>query len=42
MTVTGTIMGSDEPDNIKKLLDDYDILQYGYYSDTDKEKLFGK
>lgn len=34
--------GSDEPDNIKKLLDDYDILQYGYYSDTDKEKLFGK
>jgi phosphoglycerol transferase MdoB-like AlkP superfamily enzyme len=34
--------GSDETDEIKKLLDDYDILQYGYYSDIDKQKLFGK
>lgn len=34
--------GSEETDEIKKLLDDYDILQYGYYSDADKEKLFGK
>lgn len=34
--------GSEETDEIKKLLDDYDVLQYGYYSDTDKQKLFGK
>lgn len=30
---------TDESTTIKKLLDDYKILQYGYYSDTDKEKM---
>ena len=29
----------DIPENIAKLLDDYKILQYGYYSDSDKDKM---
>ena len=29
----------DETDTIKTLLDDYEILQYGYYSDMDKDKM---
>ena len=31
--------GSDETDTVKNLLDDYEILQYGYYSDMDKDKM---
>lgn len=31
--------GSDETEEQAKLIDDYKILQYGYYSDTDKEKM---
>lgn len=31
--------GSDEGDNVKKLLTDYELLQYGYYSDSDKSKM---
>lgn len=30
---------SDETDIIKKLLENYEILQYGYYSDSDKETM---
>ncbi len=30
---------TDETDKIKKLLEDYEILQYGYYNDTDKQKM---
>lgn len=30
---------TDESDMVKQLLDDYEILQYGYYSDTDKDKM---
>lgn len=31
--------GSDETDGVKKLLDNYEILQYGYYSDMDKKTM---
>lgn len=31
--------GREETDEIKKLLEDYEILQYGYYSDMDKEEM---
>lgn len=31
--------GKGETDIISKLLTDYEILQYGYYSDTDKDKM---
>lgn len=30
---------SDETDTVKKLLEDYEILQYGYYSDMNKDKM---
>lgn len=30
---------TEETEEISRLLDDYEILQYGYYSDTDKEKM---
>jgi hypothetical protein len=30
---------SDESDVEKSLLENYEILQYGYYSDSDKEKM---
>ena len=36
--------GSDETEEESELIDNYKILQYGYYSDSDKEtmsKLFG-
>lgn len=29
----------DETDTVKKLLNNYEILQYGYYSDMDKDKM---
>lgn len=31
--------GKGETDIISKLLEDYEILQYGYYSDTDKDRM---
>lgn len=31
--------GSDEPDNVKELLKNYQILQYGYYSDSNKNEM---
>lgn len=31
--------GKEETEEIKKLLEDYEILQYGYYSDMDKEEM---
>ena len=31
--------GKDEPDEVKKLFNEYELLQYGYYSDTDKQKM---
>lgn len=31
--------GQDDSDEIKELLEDYEILQYGYYSDGDKDKM---
>jgi hypothetical protein len=30
---------TDETDLVEKMLKDYEILQYGYYSDMDKEKM---
>lgn len=30
---------SDGPETVKKLLEDYEILQYGYYSDSDKKTM---
>lgn len=31
--------GTDESDTVKELLNDYELLQYGYYSDSDKSKM---
>lgn len=31
--------GKEETDVVSKLLEDYEVLQYGYYSDMDKEKM---
>lgn len=30
---------TDEDDTVKKLLNDYKILQYGYYSDSDRNRM---
>ncbi len=31
--------GNSETDSIKEVLSNYEVLQYGYYSDSDKEKM---
>ncbi|MCR5623642.1 MAG: sulfatase-like hydrolase/transferase [Lachnospiraceae bacterium] len=31
--------GDDETNSVKEILDGYELLQYAYYSDTDKEKM---